>query len=425
MKLIDRATGRNLASLFLLQAGNYLVPLAVLPWLTQRLQPAGYGTVAFALAFGGYFVVLVDWGFSLSATRQVAIFKDSLEERSEIFWNTFSAKCFMAFVSFFVLEVLIYSFEALHGYELMLRLAYLAALGAAITPVFYYQGLEKVTQMALINVAVKAATIPLVYVLVTGPGDEPWAVGIQAGVILAAGVINAAILFLGQDLIFKRPTFLGVVQALKEGSAIFVSNAAISLYTNTNVVILKFVANPAAAGYFFSAQNIVKAVCGLYGPISQVLFPKMSHLFHHDKNRAIEVFRNTLIFQAVLAAILSVGLYLSAEWVVLMIFGAEYENSVMVLELFSPLPLLLAVSNVLGVQTMVPLGNSRAFSSVLLMSGMLNLLLAFVLGAQYAENGVAMAVVITELSVVLLMVGYLAVYHRYLLLPQTCRGIDG
>ena len=58
----------NIVSLYLLQGLNYIVPVAVLPYLVRVLGMETYGLVAVAQSFAQYFNILTDYGFNFSAT---------------------------------------------------------------------------------------------------------------------------------------------------------------------------------------------------------------------------------------------------------------------------------------------------------------------------------------------------------------------
>jgi PST family polysaccharide transporter len=62
----------NTLSLSGLQVANTLLPLITVPYVVRVIGPGNYGLIAFAQAFVTYFVLLVNYGFDLSASREVA-----------------------------------------------------------------------------------------------------------------------------------------------------------------------------------------------------------------------------------------------------------------------------------------------------------------------------------------------------------------
>ena len=76
---------KNFIFLFLMQMANLLLPLISLPYLSRVLQPEGFGLIVFAQSLIQYFVILTDFGFNLSATRQVSINRENPEKLKQIF----------------------------------------------------------------------------------------------------------------------------------------------------------------------------------------------------------------------------------------------------------------------------------------------------------------------------------------------------
>src|SRR5215469_1198449 len=87
----------NMFWLYALQGLNYFIPLAVLPYLVRVLGIERYGLVAFAQAFAQGFVLLTDYGFNLSATRQIARLRQDNREVSRVFWAVMEIKLALMF----------------------------------------------------------------------------------------------------------------------------------------------------------------------------------------------------------------------------------------------------------------------------------------------------------------------------------------
>ncbi|WP_265503647.1 oligosaccharide flippase family protein, partial [Providencia heimbachae] len=70
---MDKTIIKNIFSMFSIQGVNYLIPLIMVPYLVRKLGLDGFGVYSIILAITQYFVIITDYGFSLSASRQIAL----------------------------------------------------------------------------------------------------------------------------------------------------------------------------------------------------------------------------------------------------------------------------------------------------------------------------------------------------------------
>ena len=82
-----------------LQAINYIVPLLVLPVIISGLGMTQFGVLALCVSITNYFVILVDFGFNMLATKEASENRTNNSYLSELFfkvistwWKTFSCE---------------------------------------------------------------------------------------------------------------------------------------------------------------------------------------------------------------------------------------------------------------------------------------------------------------------------------------------
>jgi hypothetical protein len=79
-RLAQNPLVQNAAALYGVQLVRKVLPLIIVPYLARTLGASGWGVVAFTLSMAELIVLLIEFGFNLSATREVARARDSGEE---------------------------------------------------------------------------------------------------------------------------------------------------------------------------------------------------------------------------------------------------------------------------------------------------------------------------------------------------------
>jgi PST family polysaccharide transporter len=206
---------------------------------------------------------------------------------------------------------------------------------------------------------------------------------------------------------FRLPTLERSLAALKAGWTIFLSRSAVSLYTMANTLILGFFAPPASVAFYGGAERVVLAVLGLMTPFTQALYPRMSHLAANDREKATDAIRIGLVFFGIVGLLTGGVLIAVAPWVIRILLGPSYHPAVGVMRVASLIVPFVAVSNILGMQWMLPFGMDKAFNRIVVTAGVVNVVLAFVLAPILGPLGTAWSVVAAQGFVTLAMTGLL------------------
>jgi PST family polysaccharide transporter len=154
-------------------------------------------------------------------------------------------------------------------------------------------------------------------------------------------------------------------------------------------------------GIYAGAERISKSILGLTGPISQALYPRMNALMRESPEKAALLARRVIPAMMLAAASLAAVLVIAAPLVVRITLGRGFEDSVAVLRLLALLVPLIAGSNLLGIQWMLPLRRDRAFNAIIICAGFLNVGLACLLAPILQAKGMALAVILAETFVTL------------------------
>lgn len=393
----------NIFLLFVLQGANYLLPLITLPYLVRVLGPDNFGLMAFAQAFMQYFIIITDYGFNLTATRDIAICRSDRKRVSEIVCVVALIKLLLLLFSFVVMAVIVYSFSKFSQDGLIFYCSFVAVIGNTLFPLWFFQGIENMRAITVINIIAKVVTTILIFYFVTTPADTAAAALIQSLGTVIAGIVGIAVMVKKYPLFIRWPSRALLTKTLRDGWYVFISTAAISFYTASNMFILGLLTTNEIVGYFSAADKVIKAVQGVLSPVSQAIYPYISALVIQSKQQALLFIRKCLLLLGSVSLLLSLGLFVYADKIVLLVLGASYGPSILLIRLMAFLPFIICLSNLLGIQTMVTFGLQAEFSKILISSGLLNLVMIFPLTLIWSGAGTAVSLLITECTVTIAM----------------------
>ena len=401
----------NLVALGVVQYSGYLLSFLTLPILARALEPAAYGRLSIALALIGYANLLIEFGFNFSATRRIAMAGADLASRRAVLWDVFYARLALlgaGSIAILVLGRLLFDSTGVNTL-LLLSLPTLAA--SALNTTWYFQGLENVGRAAWPNIVPRLFAVPLLLLYVRSPADAGAAALILGlAPLLAVGINLWQLRRLG-ELTFHRPDRTRMAAVMGESWPLFLSNAAITLYTSTNVLLLGVLIGETAAAFYTAADKVIRLFHMLISPLTQAVFPHATRLLNEPGPQGAALIRKLLAVQGLIGLVFSWGVLAFAPWIVHLVFGSAFEQAVPVLRILSLLPIVTSLSHVCGIQVMIPLGHSAPFGRIVAGAAGVNLVLLIPMTLWLSEAGTALTSLVTELFVTIAMMLFVA--RRY------------
>ena len=397
IRLLPGLVVENVAAMYAVQIGRKVVPLASIPYLARVLGPAGWGEVAFVTSLADVIVVIIEFGFTLSATRSIARNRDDALARGRIATGVLCAQAMLAVAAVCVALIGSRFVPMLRDHPALLASGLVYAVVQGFVPLWYFQGMERLRMVAALEIGAKAAALAALFFFVKGPQDIWRAVALQ--VLSPAVIVCVGLRLAFSTSVVCRPERALVNAVMKEGWDMFTFRSAESLYGVANAFVLGLFAPSAIVGYYAAAEKISKATAGLVNPFREALYPRISNLMHHDRSEGLRLARIGTWLMAGAGLLLSVLLFLFAGHLIAMLMGGRFEPAVLVLRILSPLPLLLALAFASGQLWLFPLRHDRAVLRVVWRAAAVNLCLSLLLAPVWNQVGMASAVLISELFV--------------------------
>ncbi|MDD5618670.1 MAG: flippase [Candidatus Omnitrophica bacterium] len=389
----------NVAALSTLQVITYALPIVIIPYLFRALGAEKFGLIAFAQALVQYFMIFTDYGFSITATKEISLCQDEHTKTCKAFSSVMIVKILLAFLSFLMLVAIVYFIPKFRKDWLVYVLSFGAVVGNTLFPVWFFQGKEKMKYITILNTLGGIAYAVFIFLFVKSPDDYIKVVIINSSVFLITGLLGQYVVFDKFKIAFKFEGYKSVGQQLKAGWDIFISIAAINAYTNTRVFILGLLTNNSITGFYSIAEKIASA-CQTFplDSFSQAIFPRLNKIFQKNKIKAYAIMQRLQHITTLISSLLLPVVFIFAPMIMRIACGGYYRETVTSLRLLLISVFFVAI-NAFRVQFLVVCGKTHIFSRIHVIMAMLGLPLMFLLIYSFSYKGAALATITLEAGI--------------------------
>lgn len=379
---------------------GFVIPLLELPILTRALGPEVYGAVLFALSLSLAFSLVVEYGFNLSASREVAVSVGDPERIAQIVGNVFLAKLIIALlvVSLSFLAMLVLGLPAALSIDLILP-AGLFFLAFGFSPFWYFQGTEQMVGPVLLNLALRVVALVGLWIFVSEPTDGALALYILA----VAGLVNTGLTSAWVFRKIGKPTcsMQSAFVQIKDGWHTFMYRSANDVLMSASPAVLGLASSKYETGIFVPAEKLVKAAAGMAMPILTAFFPFFSKQYA-DGGAA----RGWLLV-FVMTALAAVGaglLVWLSPWLISVLAGDEFVKSVELITWFAALIPLRVFNQSLGLSVLIPQGRDRSAGYSLMFSALIAMCMGYMLATVFGAIGMVWGLLIGETLLLVLLI---------------------
>jgi PST family polysaccharide transporter len=390
---------RNVTSLSGLQLVTYFFPIIILPYLFRVIGPERFGLIAFAQAFVQYFMILTDYGFSVSATKEISLCHEDKTKVCNVISAVMTIKTILAFFSLLILCLVIYFVPRFTDDWMVYALSFGTVIGNTLFPAWFFQGSESMKYTAKISIIGEFIYAFSIFLFVHGPNDFLLVPTITSLSALITGLLGQYILFTRFDVSFQLPKLQDLHQQLRAGWNIFISVVAINAYTTTRVFAVGLLTNNTLTGFYSIAEKIANMVQTFpLSSFTQAIFPRLSKIFHKNKMKAFEIMKQVQLITLIVSLLFLPLFFILAPFIVKLVCGGTYPAAVLSLR-FLLISVFFISSNAFRVQFLLVCGKTGTYSKIHITMAAIGLPLIIVLIHTFSYAGAALATAVIEASV--------------------------
>lgn len=385
-------------------ASQLLFPLITFPYASRIMMADGIGQVNFFQSIISYISLFTCLGIPMYAIREVAKVRHNPEKMTRITVEILLLHAFLTLLGYMAVAVICLTVTKVQTDIPLFLLLSATIFFTAIGCEWFYQGIEDFKYVAVRGLLVKLFSVVLLFLLVKTKEDILWYGAYTVLGVLGGNIFNFIRLrkYLHRDVINVRA--LHPLRHLKPALHVFALNVVISIYLQLNNVLLGFMKDAEAVGYFTAATKIMMITMSISSSLGAVIMPRTSNLIAEGRMDEFRILiQKSYDFVLALAMPLTVGLIFTSPSVILLLSGKGFAPAVLTSQIVAFNILMVGLSGVMGIQVLYPLGKINIVILCTLIGAAVNVFLNVLLIPRYGHNGTAVAYMLAEVAVTVSM----------------------
>jgi len=342
----------NTIMLMIFNIAKIIFPFITLPYLTRVLSTEAYGTVAYVKTVMTYMQIVVDFGFVLSATKDIVKSRENKESLAYIVGDTLIARVILGAIGFLIVAILSLALPILRENILYTVLSYVVIFESVFLMDFLFRGLEKMHIITIRFILMKVISTLLTFILIKNDSN----ILLIPILDILSSTIAIILVFFEMKKMNIRLKFSGmtnVFNSIKNSFVYFLSNVASTSFNALSTIIIGIYVNATEVAYWSVCMQIIGTIQACYSPISDGIYPEMI------RSKNIGIVKKALkIFLPVIGLGCVATIFL-AKPVLLILGGEKYLPAVPILQLLTPNLFIGFLSIMFGWPTLGAIGKAK------------------------------------------------------------------
>ena len=385
---------------FILTASAFVFSLITFPYVSRVLLPAGNGKIDAAAAVIAYFSMFAMLGIPTYGIRACAQVRDDKEQLSRTVQEILCINAGMTAIVYAVFGVSLYLVPKFAEDRALLLVMGVTIVLHMVGVNWLYSALEEYAYITAVSLIFKVIAVCLMFLFVHDAEDYIIYGGITVVSNMGSCVFN--FLRIGKYVTLKPVGNYKFRRHLKPIGVFCAMNIATNIYTNLDTIMLKFISGDVQTGYYSAAVKIKIIVASLVTSLGAVLLPRLSYYIEKGrkeefKQMASKALGFVLLMSLPLAVYFSMFAYESLG----LVSGDAYLLAEWPMRLIMPTVVFIGISNILGVQVLVPTGRENQVLKSTVAGAAVDMALNMALIPRLGASGASIGTLVAEIVVVL------------------------
>lgn len=382
----------------ILTLSTIIFPLITFPYATRILLPVGTGRVSFVTSIIAYFSMFAQLGIPTYGIRACAKVRDDKEKLSKTVHELLITNFVMVILAYIAFGISLAAIPRFNQEKELFFIMCITILLNALGVEWLYKALEEYTYITLRSIIFKVIGIIAMFALIHNQDDYIIYGGVTIFATSASNILN--FINLRKKIILKPLGGYAFKKHIKPMLTFFFMSVATTIYTNLDSVMLGFMKGDAEVGIYTAAVKIRIILTSIVTSASVVLLPRASQYVEKGMmDDFYRILKKTMHFILLTAIPMSLFFGLYAKESILLLSGKEYIDAVLPMQIIMPTLILIGISNLTGIQMMIPLGMEKQVLISEIAGAIVDLILNFILIPDYGVAGAAIGTLIAEFVV--------------------------
>lgn len=391
---------KNFIMNVILTMSSFIFPIITYPYVSRILLPVGTGKVSFVTSVVAYFNMFAQLGIPTYGVRAIAKVRDDKDELTRVAQELLIINLLMSALVYIVLFFAVAFIPRLHEEKVLYFIISSTILLSAIGMEWMYRGLEKYTYITVRSIIFKFIAMIAMFALIHVKEDYVIYGAISVFAASASNVLNYINARKNIDLKpvgnydFKR--HIGAI------GTFFAMACATQIYTHLDTVMLGFMIDDVEVGLYNAAVKIKTILVSVVTSLGTVLLPRASYYIEHKQMDEFQrIAKKALEFVFLCSIPMTLYFILFAKQGILFLSGEDYLGSVLPMQIIMPTLVFIGLTNILGIQILVPLGRENVVLYSEIAGAVTDLIINIIFIPKLGAVGAAIGTLAAELVVLI------------------------